>query len=154
MKNKKRIIYVIISWVLVAISLSLIFNMSSANAEESSQMSNSIIRKIVALTGYRVSSFVVRKTAHFCEFALLSALLSNAIFASFEKKKAPIIAFLLTALYAVSDEVHQIFVAGRACQVRDMLIDSAGALLGALFAYLMILLYKKHIERKKENGNS
>lgn len=153
MTNKRKI-YVAISWILVVVCMGVIFSMSGASAEESSQMSNSLIQKILSFTGLNISPFVIRKTAHFCEFAGLSLLLSNAIFASFEKKKSPIFAYLIASLYAVTDEIHQLFSDGRACQIRDMLIDSFGALLGALFAYLMILLYKKHIERKKENGNS
>lgn len=134
--------------------MGVIFSMSGASAEESSQMSNSLIQKILSFTGLNISPFVIRKTAHFCEFAGLSLLLSNAIFSTKELKTSSIIAFVCTSLYAVTDEIHQLFSDGRACQIRDMLIDSFGALLGALFAYLMILLYKKHIERKKKNGNS
>ncbi len=40
------------------------------------------------------------------------------------------IAVLLAALYAVSDEVHQVFVPGRGASVRDVLIDTVGASLG------------------------
>lgn len=134
--------------------MGVIFSMSSANAEESSQMSNSLIQKILSFTGLNISSFVIRKAAHFCEFMGLSMLLSNAIFASFEKNKSPVFAFVFTCIYAVTDEIHQLFSAGRACQIRDMLIDFSGALLGAFVAYFMILIYKKHIERKKKNGNS
>lgn len=152
--TQKRKIYILISWILAFACMSVIFSMSSASAEESSQMSNSLIQKILAFTGLNISSFVIRKLAHFCEFAGFSLLLSNAIFATFEKKKSPAFAFAFTCLYAVSDEIHQLFSAGRACQIRDVLIDSSGALLGALVAYVMILLYKKHIERKKKNGNS
>jgi len=36
----------------------------------------------------------------------------------------------ICVLYAVSDEVHQLFVPGRGRQVRDVLIDSAGAIVG------------------------
>ena len=50
--------------------------------------------------------------------------------------------------YAISDEVHQLFVPGRAGQVRDVLIDSAGSLLGIIiimsFEKLLIKINKKH----------
>ncbi len=150
----KRKIYISISWLLVLACMCVIFSASSASATESSETSQSLIRKILELTGLEISSFVIRKMAHFCEFALLSALLSNAIFATFEKRKSAFCAFIITSLYGVTDEIHQIFSDGRACQIRDVLIDSAGALLGAICGYILILLYKKHIERKKNNGNS
>ena len=42
--------------------------------------------------------------------------------------------FLTGVLYAVSDEIHQTFVPGRAGQIRDVLIDSCGVLAGILLA--------------------
>jgi len=48
--------------------------------------------------------------------------------------------FLLTmafcVLYAVTDEIHQLFVPGRACELFDILVDSSGALLGNLLFFL------------------
>lgn len=40
------------------------------------------------------------------------------------------LAVMLAAVYACSDEIHQLFVEGRAGMVSDVLIDSAGAVLG------------------------
>jgi VanZ family protein len=37
---------------------------------------------------------------------------------------------LIATAYAVTDEIHQGFVSGRSAQVRDVLIDTAGALVG------------------------
>ena len=51
-------------------------------------------------------------------------------------------------IYAISDEIHQLFVPGRAGQVRDVLIDSAGSFLGIIlvmaFVKLLIKFNKKH----------
>lgn len=151
--TSKRKIYIIISWVLVLAVMIFIFAMSSANAEESDSMSDSLLLKITGLTGIEFSSYFIRKAAHFCEFAALSFSLSNAVFATFNTKKASLIAFPLACLYAVTDELHQLFSDGRACSAKDMLIDSSGALLGAIIFLLIILIYIKKIERKNDNGN-
>ena len=46
------------------------------------------------------------------------------------------IAWTFSAVYAISDEVHQLFVPGRACMPLDVLIDASGALAGiAIFAF-------------------
>ena len=45
------------------------------------------------------------------------------------------LAFLLTMLYAVSDEYHQTFVPGRSGNLVDVLIDAAGAALGLWLAH-------------------
>lgn len=149
----KRKIYVIVSWALVSAVMIFIFLMSSADGEESSEMSGSLLLKITEITGIEISSFFLRKAAHFSEFALLSFSLTNSVFATFNSKKAGIIAFPCACLYAVTDELHQLFSDGRACSVRDMLIDSAGALLGAVIFSFIILIYIKHSERKIKNGN-
>lgn len=153
----KRKIYVIVSWVLALAVMVFIFSMSAANASESSEMSSSLLLKITELTGIELSSYFVRKAAHFSEFAMLSFLLTNAIFATFQNKKAGVFAFPCTCLYAVTDELHQLFSDGRACSVRDMLIDSAGALLGAVIFSFIILIYIKHskmnTERNTNNGS-
>ena len=43
--------------------------------------------------------------------------------------------WIFTVVYALSDEVHQYFVPGRAFQGVDLLVDGVGALLGILFFY-------------------
>jgi VanZ family protein len=60
-------------------------------------------------------------------------------FGSFETAPAGIscawlIPLLIGFLYAVSDEIHQYFVPGRAMQARDVLIDTSGVLLGIWIA--------------------
>lgn len=151
--TKKKKAYIILSWVFVTAVMIFIFLMSSANGETSSDISNSLLMRIIELTGLDISSHFIRKAAHFSEFAALSFLLSNAVFATFNTKKATLIAFPLACLYAVTDELHQLFSDGRACSVKDMLIDSSGALLGAIIFSLIILIYIKNIERKNDNGN-
>ena len=43
----------------------------------------------------------------------------------------------------MTDEIHQIFVPGRAFQVTDILVDSAGALLGiGVFCLLTLIVVK------------
>jgi VanZ family protein len=70
---------------------------------------------------------VLRKLAHAAEYAVLGALLARAI------GSLPVAA-LAGVAYAVTDEWHQTFVAGRDGSVRDVLVDAAGVVLGvALF---------------------
>jgi VanZ family protein len=76
-------------------------------------------------TGLGTWDFVLRKLAHTLEFAVLGALLVRAL-------DRPWHALALGIAYAVSDEAHQHFVAGRHASPRDVLIDSAGVALGLL----------------------
>lgn len=51
--------------------------------------------------------------------------------------KKYLISILICIIYATSDEIHQIFVPGRACQIRDILIDSIGSITG-VYLYKLI----------------
>lgn len=59
---------------------------------------------------------------------------------------------ILGVIYAVSDELHQLFVPGRAGRITDVMIDSLGLMTGILFAYILLLLYaeKQAKSRKKQ----
>ena len=82
--------------------------------------------------------FIVKKTAHIIEYAILATLLYRALINSgVVKKDAGIIAIILAILYGVSDEFHQSFTPGREPKVRDIFFDS----FGALTAVYLILNY-------------
>ena len=149
----KRKAYIIISWTLVVTCMVFIFWMSGFNATESSGMSDSIIRKILAVFGEEFSSFVVRKAAHMLEFCALAMTLFNAIYSSWGKKSTPFWAFGGTVVYAITDEIHQLFVEGRACRVFDVFVDSFGALIGIIFAIIILKIILKFRERGNKNGS-
>ena len=71
---------------------------------------------------------VVRKCAHLAGYAILSALLLRALRQHFLAARS--VAFVLAALYAVLDELHQSFVPSRTGSFWDVVTDSIGAILG------------------------
>jgi VanZ family protein len=74
---------------------------------------------------------ILRKNAHYFAYLVLGILVINALRISGVKGwRVCVLALGICVLYAVSDEVHQLFVPGRGGQVRDVLIDSAGATVG------------------------
>ena len=68
-----------------------------------------------------------RKLLHFAQYALLALLWWRALRTRLENRRAALAAFLVTALYAATDEYHQSFVDGRNGSPLDWLIDCAGA---------------------------
>ena len=56
---------------------------------------------------------------------------------------------LSTALYAVTDEIHQLFVPGRSGQITDVILDSCGGLIGAVLSATILYLIRK---RKKDGS--
>jgi VanZ family protein len=84
-------------------------------------------------SGLGVWDGVLRKLAHMVEFGLLWALWWRALG---YRPPAPALAVAITLLYAISDEVHQGFVANRVASPADVAIDAAGVGLAALAVVL------------------
>lgn len=76
-------------------------------------------------SGLGTWDLVLRKAAHVVEFAVLGALLARAL-PSLRS------AIVLGSLYALTDEVHQVFVPGRVGSPLDWGLDTAGVVAGAL----------------------
>ncbi len=143
----------------------LIFSLSSQVAGESSELSGKITDIIIKAVGkitpldIKTSNtidlgfglnHIVRKFAHVAVYFILSILMMNAFVVSgLNKFKAFIFTIVLCTLYAVSDEVHQIFVPGRSGEVRDVLIDSTGAILGST-VYLTMSKIKNKVMVSKQ----
>src|SRR5919202_6819368 len=73
--------------------------------------------------------FLVRKAAHFTEYAVLALLAARAFGASPRrglKRRWWLASFALVACVALSDEYHQSFVPSRTASLYDSLIDMAG----------------------------
>lgn len=133
-----------LKWIMVLAWLIIIFVFSNQPAVISDGNSKFVI-KMFEFLGLNLNSiwgdlanFIIRKLAHFLEYLILYMLLFNASYNKFNFKKAIIISLLGVVLYACSDEIHQLYVPGRASRVRDMIIDTSGGVLGALIEYVYI----------------
>jgi VanZ family protein len=68
-----------------------------------------------------------RKLTHFAEYALLCVLWWRFLRTAMADRRAALVAFLISSLYAATDELHQSFVDGRHGTPVDWMIDTAGA---------------------------
>jgi len=140
-----------------------IFLFSSQPGEDSAQLSEGVtltVARVVKPGFERLSpveklsfmeqlGLIVRKCAHFSEFALLGLNLLGYI--RMKRPETPLRAALLTAwglatLYAGTDELHQMFVDQRSPAILDVGIDSAGALTGVLVMALALYLLARKIK--------
>ena len=147
MKNKRFVINLglLVSWMI------LIFYMSNQPADISNKQSDLII-KLFYYIGIdlnsslgEITSFVIRKAAHFTEYFILYCLTINVLKFYFNIKKASIYSLLIVLGYAISDEIHQYFIPGRDMAIRDVIIDFSGGILGFI---INIIIYKiKFIRR-------
>lgn len=132
----------ILPWVLVILWMALIFYLSHQPATKSNGLSTGITEKIVEMVekiapdiDIDMGSFnhILRKNAHFFAYLVLGALVANGLRScNVNGYKCIGFALLICVLYAISDEIHQLYVPGRGGQVKDVIIDSAGALVGIL----------------------
>lgn len=77
------------------------------------------------IPSFGVWDWLVKKGSHFLAYGVLAGL-AWRVFG--ERKRPYLLAFLLTVLYAASDEYHQTFIPGRNGALVDVLIDSLGGL--------------------------
>ena len=144
-----RIVLAVFFWLLAAACAGCIFWLSSKDGNQSQNMSDSVRGILMKLFGPLLNSFIVRKFAHFFEYAVLGFLIGCALFLS-RRRFSPITAVICSALYSVSDEIHQYFVPGRACRIFDVGVDTLGALTGTLILALIILIINSIAMRRKE----
>ena len=130
--------------ILIVINCLIIFCFSSQKAEESSNTSSKIVDAIVDIVCRNKtisnqekqiikenSTTLVRKGAHFSIYTCLGILTFLYISTyQINLKKRLLYTILFCIAYACSDEFHQIFVEGRSGEIRDVCIDTCGALFG------------------------
>ena len=144
----------IIPWLLVMLWMSLIFYLSHQPVAGSNKLSTDITEVIVEIAekinpnkdfNLRHLNHIIRKNAHFFSYLVLGVLVANGLSTSGIRGYRVIgITLLICVIYAISDEVHQLFILGRGGQVKDVIIDSAGAVVG-------ILGYNGFIKRMNNN---
>lgn len=133
--------FVVISWLLVAAWAGVIFFMSSNTSSGLnegpglfSRVYQAAMAAQAALLGTEVD--VLSPAAHFSEYAVLGALLMNALRCHMPLQRACLLAVALASCYGVTDEFHQLFVEGRMCDPVDWLTDTAGAAVGTALGWV------------------
>lgn len=113
------------------------------------------MEKLKRLQYIEMIDHVVRKSAHFCEYMILGGLtcLTFQNIGELCKKKNCVdkpekrkwYALLWCGLYAVTDEIHQLFVPGRFGSILDVLLDLAGAFTGIVAIVWIARWFRKKI---------
>ncbi|MEK4530976.1 VanZ family protein [Solibacillus sp. FSL K6-1554] len=142
-----------LTWITVFLWMILIFYFSQQPVNISNGLSTTIteqlietVQTIVPLEEVHVDTVnhIVRKNAHFIIYFflgifILGALRKNGI----NRIRSIWLALFVCIIYAVSDEFHQLFVPGRGAQVKDVLIDCAGAAFGIGTATIISSIRKR-----------
>ena len=152
-------IFRIITLIFLIYWMSLIFFMSSQTAVESNATSSGLSQWLFSLISPKFNelsvveqkaiisefSFFVRKTAHFIMYAVLGVLsfLSLITYKNIPYIYRTVFSVLICILYAIGDEIHQLFISGRSGEIRDILLDSSGSFLAILLCFILVKKIKK-----------
>lgn len=136
--QKNKILYFILPllWMLV------IFAFSHQPATISDTQSGVFVEQLQAWLPAADSgflTFIVRKSAHIFAYFVLGVLVLRALQQT-DLARPMLWAVVICAIYAATDEFHQLFVPGRSGEVRDILIDTVAATVGVV---AIRLFYKR-----------
>lgn len=152
----------IIFAVLTIVTFVIIFIFSSQNGDESGSTSREFTKKIIEILQIDKNlsesekenlienlQFVIRKLAHFTIYTIAGMNIYGFVNTFDMKKKNKILGALLVGIiYAISDEIHQMFSGDRTPAIRDVVIDSCGV----LFGICMFLAINKIIKIRKNKA--
>lgn len=153
---------IIIKLVLVFLWMGLIFYFSNQPSASSTKMSDGVILTFAEAfcNGKSLSPnekseiidkyvLITRKSAHFFVYFILGILVFNLLIENKNLVKLILISTFICMLYAVSDEVHQYFVYGRSCEVRDMILDTTASFISSNICFY---IYKSRVFNKRTNN--
>lgn len=145
----------VISCITTIMIMALIFFFSSQNSVESSTVSKGftvmVVRAVVSFfihDGNIVEGIVmaihnmVRKMAHFTIYMSLGISSFTMLYSTLKRTKLKTLIYtcLFCGVYAATDEFHQLFIDGRSGEIRDILIDTSGALTGAVICVIILIV--------------
>lgn len=144
-KNLLRIILI----VLILCWMYIVFSFSNAEGKESTGISMKIAKFFVKNEmNIELVEHIIRKIAHISEYAIGGVLIYGLLLTfKFNSKLQLIFAWIFTIFYAITDEIHQLFIPGRTGKIIDVFIDSLGALIGICLLLFFIKILKQ-VKRK------
>lgn len=137
---KKRNLWLLAIIISIAV-MALIVCFSSQHSAESNDLSKGIAARILALFQEALPNLtlielnlILRKLAHFTLYFILGCSLTGVF--SRQRRVPPVLAAILAgACFAASDELHQMFSAGRNANTWDVLLDTCGVAVGSILTY-------------------
>ena len=156
--NKRKVLIIILSWLMVLITCFIIVRFSLENKEKSTNSSNQIVNSIIKDENKisqenleNIQGFI-RKLAHFGVYMLLGFSSTNAFITTFKLRL--IFNQLLSCLFALSFSFFDEFVVqkisdGRAPLFTDVLIDYFGLSIGIVLFTLLIFSIKIYNKKRK-----
>ncbi len=150
--NKKTIIL----WIITILWMGIIFSFSANDGYQSTSTSKKVTYDVINIVEKKKTESEkmekveilhpkVRKIAHAFEYAVLCILLVFSLKSSgIKPNKIYLIAIICCLLYAISDEVHQLFISGRSAEIGDVIIDTGGSALCVIIFEISNIIKKRN----------
>ena len=133
----------ILKIILIIIWMIMVFYFSGQQGTESGNTSRKFtVAFIQIVTGKKLAlddpfiegiQLIIRKLAHFTVYAIGGFLIMNYAYTTDKTRKSQMLYSIgFGGIYAILDELHQLFVPGRSGNVFDVGIDTAGVITGVL----------------------
>ena len=158
-KNILRIVFLL----LTITTCVIIFSYSAQDGTKSKSTSEKVARQIIETYPktkklqkeekeqlVKKNQKLIRKTAHVAEYAILGFFLLGFIGTyDMETKTKLLIVLSFCIIFATSDEIHQGIVGGgRAMRMSDVLLDTAGSILGIVpMTLIQFFIHKKQAKK-------
>lgn len=130
-RQRRLLVYLL----LALLTILLAWGFSALPPVDSSAQSGWLKGMVDSLLGTDISETLLRKLAHFAEYALLGNFLALALLQTRFRKPWALVLWLLCLFIALVDETIQIF-SGRGPDIVDVWIDGLGAALGMAMVLL------------------
>jgi len=134
--STSRWVLALVIWVCFIWAHSLV--PGEASSAESLSFVNGLraVFELLGVTETLMMTFIVRKTAHFLEYAVLGVIAGGLMHRGWGRGiLRGRLSLLVAAMVPVIDEMIQLFVPGREGQLRDVCIDLAGIAFGLLVSW-------------------
>lgn len=140
-------------FILLILYIAVIYSRSMKPAVQSSMESGAVLEMAVELLEHAgiqsswLTDHIVRKTAHFVEYAGMGLLLYLNLSNMRERREKWLTGMLAVIAVPLIDETIQLFSAGRAGMIQDVWLDMSGAAAGLAMAGMLAVLWQR-IRRK------
>jgi VanZ family protein len=156
-KGRESNVLMVLAWLFTAAWMLVIFMLSAQPGTKSGNLSMGITQVLVRVIGfvfpldpvisanpdwlYNLDG-IIRECAHGAAYFILALLGATALKSCGLRGRLKLVLMTLAfcAVYAVSDEIHQLFVPGRACELFDFEVDMLGAVCGLAIMQLVTFL--------------
>ncbi len=137
----------------------MVFYLSNQVSNESSELSGRFTKAILELVNMfdkltpeqkEVIETIVRKLAHLSIYTVGGIIIMSHVWLyNISSKKKVLVSLGIGTCYAITDEIHQLFVPGRSGEIRDVCIDSLGVITGIIIFLVIYIIVKKICNLRK-----